>query len=237
MEQRNDGERVRVEQTLNLIAECEHSLFENSPVMMHSIDEAGNLVKVNQRWLETMRYQGDEVLGRRSTDFLTEVSQAQALAHTLPLFWRVGESHSIGYGPVRQDGRVIDVLLDAIAIERTSGSRLTLATLYDPGDFTQWQQATTTIKAIQGLVLAHHDFERIRSTGGPGDQPETAQVLLRELLPVTQDVLMNLRILANLEEERLHGPQSRYRELQLAETIWTALSDLASHMDQPPTSG
>src|SRR5262249_21620416 len=45
------------------------SLYDNTPVMMHSLDEKGCLLEVNQFWLETMGYERHEVIGRPVVDF------------------------------------------------------------------------------------------------------------------------------------------------------------------------
>ena len=39
-------------------------VFNRAPVMMHSVDREGRLAKVNRRWLRTLGYRRDEVLGR-----------------------------------------------------------------------------------------------------------------------------------------------------------------------------
>ena len=63
------------------------TLFENAPVMLHSIDEGGKLLKVNRSWTETLGYEKDEVLGHKSTEFLADESRQRATKDTLPLFW------------------------------------------------------------------------------------------------------------------------------------------------------
>ena len=99
--------RDRLERALTLVKECYDNLFEQSPVMLHSIDQYWRLVGVNRKWLETLGYEAGDVLGRRSIDFLSEDSRAVAVSETLPLFWRTGSARSIGYEMVRKDGRVL----------------------------------------------------------------------------------------------------------------------------------
>ena len=88
------------------------AVFDSAPVMLHSIDKDGRLVKVNRRWLAELGYKESEVLGRPSIDFLTDESRARIVSETLPLFWRTGSAHSIGYRIVKKDGQVKDVLMD-----------------------------------------------------------------------------------------------------------------------------
>ncbi|MCI0798986.1 MAG: PAS domain S-box protein, partial [Chloroflexi bacterium] len=56
----NQG-RQQIQRTLEMVKECTQILFDHAPVMMHSINEDGALLNVNQRWSETMGYQAHEV--------------------------------------------------------------------------------------------------------------------------------------------------------------------------------
>ncbi len=136
-------------------------VFDRAPVMMHAIDKDGRLVKVNRLWLQKLGYTREEVLGRRSTDFLTEESRARAVNDTLPLFWRVGSARSVGYQFVRKDGRVIDVLLDADVSRDERGQLVTLAVLRDNHDLVQWRQASAILTAIRELGRIRSDYEAV----------------------------------------------------------------------------
>ena len=98
-----------IQKALRVVKQSIDILFDRAPVMIHSIDRGGRLVKVNRRWLETLGYERDEVLGRKSIEFLTEESRAWALKDTLPLFWHIGSARSIAYRYLKKDGRVLDV--------------------------------------------------------------------------------------------------------------------------------
>jgi PAS domain S-box-containing protein len=39
------------------------SLYQNTPMMMHSIDVNGSLLSVSNSWLEKLEYSRDEVIG------------------------------------------------------------------------------------------------------------------------------------------------------------------------------
>ena len=54
------------------------SLFDDTPVMLHSADPDGRLIDVNRHWLEVMGYGRDEVLGAEVTGFLTDESRRRA---------------------------------------------------------------------------------------------------------------------------------------------------------------
>ncbi len=97
-------------------------LIAKLPVMFHSLDESGRIVAVSDVWLEKLGYERGEVLGRKSTDFLTETSRAYALAVSLPRFFRSGTADAVPYQFVRRDGTVLDILLSAHAIRDDGGS-------------------------------------------------------------------------------------------------------------------
>lgn len=46
------------------------SLFEHAPVAYQSLDENGNLIAVNDAWLETVDYSEVDVIGKNFSDFL-----------------------------------------------------------------------------------------------------------------------------------------------------------------------
>ena len=86
-----------------------------TPAMLHSIDEKGLLASVSDAWLAKLGYTRDEVLGRRSSDFLTVESREHAVRNVLPEFFRSGRCDNMQYQTVCKDGSVIDVLLSAVS--------------------------------------------------------------------------------------------------------------------------
>ncbi len=97
------------------------SLYNHTPVMMHSINQEGYLVNVNDYWLATLGYERDEVIGQRSTDYLTPDSQRHAQEVVLPEFFRKGFINNAEYQMVKKNGEVIDVLISAIAQYNETG--------------------------------------------------------------------------------------------------------------------
>ncbi|RYZ47111.1 MAG: PAS domain S-box protein, partial [Myxococcaceae bacterium] len=97
------------------------SLYNNTPVMMHSIDQQGRLISVSDRWLTTLGYEREEVLGHDSVDFLTPESRRYAREVILPEYFRTGACWNVPYQLVKKGGQPIDVLLSAIAEQDSSG--------------------------------------------------------------------------------------------------------------------
>lgn len=85
-----------------------------TPAMLHSIDTEGRLISVSDAWLAKLGYTRDEVIGRRSSEFLTPPSREHAVKNVLPEFFRTGRCDNVEYQMVCKDGSVIDVLLSAV---------------------------------------------------------------------------------------------------------------------------
>jgi len=115
-------ERKQAEQALRESEERYRSLYQNTPVMMHSIDPDGRLVSVNDHWVNTLGYERSEVIGRRSIEFLTEVSRNYATQVAFPEFFKAGGvAKEVKYQFVKKSGEVLDMLLSGVAERNESG--------------------------------------------------------------------------------------------------------------------
>ena len=90
-------------------------LYRSTPAMLHTVDRDGNIVTVTDHWLQKLGYQRDEVVGRPITDFLTKVDQHRFTAGRLKELMLQGEFKNDARQLVTKDGRVIDLLVSAIA--------------------------------------------------------------------------------------------------------------------------
>ena len=125
-------ERKRAEDGWRVSEERYRSLYDNTPAMMHSIDRAGRLISVSNLWLETLGYQRSEVIGRRSSDFLTPQSRRFAEEVVLPDFFETGVCKDVPYEFLTKNGETINVLLSAIAVRDQTGNMTgSLAVLND----------------------------------------------------------------------------------------------------------
>ena len=90
-------------------------LYRSTPAMLHTVDRDGNIVTVTDHWLQKLGYQRDEVVGRPITDFLTKTDQQRFTAGRLKELMLQGEFNNDARQLVTKDGRVIDLLVSAIA--------------------------------------------------------------------------------------------------------------------------
>ncbi len=108
------------------------TLYQRTPAILHSIDANGNLVNVSDLWLKTLGYERDEVIGRKSWDFLTERSRQFALDEVLPAFFLTGSCFDVPYEFVAKNGRILNMRLSAIAeTDEATGAVRSLAVMED----------------------------------------------------------------------------------------------------------
>ena len=95
-------------------------LFDKAPIGYQSIDGNGNLLEVNETWLEMMGYQENEVLGRWFGEFLTPES-----ANSFNSKCRDFQSETTlqaEFEMIRKDGSVIRIHLQGRIGNTTSGA-------------------------------------------------------------------------------------------------------------------
>lgn len=119
---RDIGQRLRLERALAEREQQFRALYDRTPAMLQSIDAEGRLLSVSDAWLAHLGYAREEVIGRRSVDFLSPESRRFALEQVLPAFFRDGRNHGVPYQMVRRDGSLIDVRLSSV-LERDADGR------------------------------------------------------------------------------------------------------------------
>ena len=88
-------DRVKAERALRESDERLEFLYSKIPTMLHSIDREGRIVQVSDRWLDALRYPREEIIGRKSVEFLTEESRRYSETVALPEFWRTGKARGV----------------------------------------------------------------------------------------------------------------------------------------------
>jgi len=139
-----------------------------TPAMLHSIDEKGLLISVSDAWLAKLGYARDEVVGRRSSDFLTAESREHAVRNVLPEFFRRGRCDNVQYQMVCKDGSVIDVLLSAVLDNDPLGhGRMSRAVITDVTALKQTKRQLAESEArYRGLVEDQSELISLASPEG-----------------------------------------------------------------------
>lgn len=145
--------RKQAEQALKASEARYRSLYNNTPVMLHSIDQEGKLISVSEYWLSFLEYDRQEVIGRRLTDFLTDSSRKYATEKILPKFFETGFCKDVPYQFIKKNGEVADVLLSATAEKDAAGKMIrSLAVMVDVTERLRTERERQVIyEIIQGV--------------------------------------------------------------------------------------
>lgn len=123
---RDITERMSAERALRQSEFRFRQIYENAPVMIHSIDEDRTIRDVNNRWLTVMGYPRNEIVGRK-LDFVMTPESSNRLAAEWQQFWRIGKVTEMPFHFVRKDGNIIDVLVDAVATDDPMHGRVSIS--------------------------------------------------------------------------------------------------------------
>jgi len=120
----------------NHAPECEGAsrlgvLFDQAPVMMHSIDHQGRFVDVNQAWLAGTGYSREEVLGNTPAFLMDPESARRSLEREIPRFWSQGQARGVSYTWRRKDGASMEVAIDATVTTLPDGRQVSLSVVRD----------------------------------------------------------------------------------------------------------
>jgi PAS domain S-box-containing protein len=195
--------------------------FRKAPTMLHSINREGRLVDVSELWLRKLGYTREEVLGRPSTDFLTEESARYAREVVLPEFFRTGRCE-VEYQMVRKDGEVFPVRLRGIAERDESGVILhSVAALEDLTEQRMLEKRMLDAQKLDSLGLMAggiaHDFNNLLVSILGNAQIAFAQVRDQpDALASITDIVTAARRAADLCRHLLaYSGKSRMQEEQL----------------------
>ncbi len=135
------------------------TLYNNTPVMLHSIDADMRIINVSDYWLSKMGYSREEVLGKRSSDFMTPESREITINESLPKFIRDGKVDSFAIQMVTKSGELLDILLSAIAQYDEPGKfKQSLSVLID---ITERNRLDTELhKTLEDLGRSNADLEQ-----------------------------------------------------------------------------
>lgn len=89
------------------------TLYNQTPVMLHSIDSEGHLLEVNDHWLKKMGYMRKEVIGKKSTAFMTPETKYFVNDKLRPEFFKSGLARNAPMGFITKDGEIIETLCSA----------------------------------------------------------------------------------------------------------------------------
>lgn len=192
------------------------ALFAAAPILMHSIDDKGVLLEVSRFWADKLGYARDEMVGRKSVEFLTDPSREYATSTVLPEFFRAGSIYNIPYDFVRKDGSTIPVLMSAIAqYDQAGGFMRSLAVMFDNTEATRVEtelRQKQRADAIGGLVAGvAHDFNNLLAViqgnleflENDPDDPDRAEFIASALSSARRGATLTQQLLTYGRKARL----------------------------------
>jgi PAS domain S-box-containing protein len=94
--------------------------WDNSPMMMHAIDHNGRITHVSRKWLETLQYSSEEVIGKRSVEFLAREHTEEGISAIRNII-SGGEPTLLPTVFLKKDGERVEVEIYANGISNASG--------------------------------------------------------------------------------------------------------------------
>ena len=129
---REISRRKKAEKELRLGEKRYRNIYHKTPVMLHSIDVEGRIIRVSDHWLEVMGYRREEVIGRELVSFYTPESRHYALNTIFPQFFKTGFNKDIPYTFVKKNNELIDIMLSCYGERDEAGNiKRTLAVSVD----------------------------------------------------------------------------------------------------------
>ncbi len=111
----------QTELTLHKTERRYRDLYNNTPVMLCSMDRDNRITSASNLWLETLGYRRDEVIGRNFLDFFAPESQRDAVEITLPEFYHGGQMKNRPFEWKTREGKKKNIRLSAIAQKDEQG--------------------------------------------------------------------------------------------------------------------
>jgi len=100
------------------------ALYNNTPIMMHSVDANGCLLDVNEFWLQTMGYERSEVIGRPVVNFAPPEYQSYLRDELLPRLARQGFVKDVEVQGSKKNGERVDLQVSSVVKQDACGKYL-----------------------------------------------------------------------------------------------------------------
>ncbi len=206
--------RKRAEKQLRISEERYRHIYHKTPVMLHSIDTEGKIIRVSDHWVEIMGYDRTEVIGKNLTDFFTTESRKYALSIIFPRFFSTGFCKDIPYTMIKKNNEKMDILLSCYGVRNLDGE--VIRSLAVSVDVTEKNRAQKDLQAAKEK-LAQYSLDLEKQVNKRTAQLEKARNNLKNL---------SKNIIASQEREKeqvareLHDHLGQVLTALRIDTVW-----------------
>lgn len=206
-----------LEQTIKLVNQSEdrfQSLFHEAPLGYQSLDSEGNILNVNQRWVEIIGYAAQEVIGKWFGDFLAE-KHVEDFPHRFAQFKEKGAIHS-EFIVIHKNGQQLIIAFDGKVAYHPDGTfKQTHCILKD---------ITKQVQAEEALRASEERYKTILKTAMNGFWILDSKGIIKE-------VNASYCVMSGYSENELIG--MNISELDIDET----LEDVEAHIAKIESRG
>ena len=135
------------------------SLYDNTPVMMHSLDGNGCLLEVNQFWLDTLGYERSEVIGKPVVNFASPEFRDIVKNVVMPSLARDGFIKDVEVQGLKKNGDTVDLVASSIVRRDAAGGFLYSQTFLV--DITEQRRAQRESTYLQEELQSELNFEEL----------------------------------------------------------------------------
>jgi len=151
--------RKKAEKELRLSEERYRHIYHKTPVMLHSIDIEGQIIRVSDHWVEVMGYKREEAIGEQLIDFFTPESKKYAMDVIFPRFFSTGFCKDVPYTYIKKNGEKMDIMLSCYGVRDENGAiKRSLAVSVDVTEKNRTQEDLQIAK--EKLSQYSHDLEQ-----------------------------------------------------------------------------
>jgi PAS domain S-box-containing protein len=222
---RDITERERARRALAESEQRYRSLYNRTPVMMHSTDDEGRLISVSDKWCAILGHEREAVLGQPATMVMTPAGREAFLGEIMPRLRREEHVEGVECQLVSSRGRVLDTLVSGL-VERDAAGGFQRH-LFVINDITQQKALQAQLLQAQKMEAVGqlaggiaHDFNNllmvvIGNLDLPGEPmpPEIRQAIDRALRAAERGTALTRRLLAFSRMQHLSPAQFDMNQL------------------------
>ncbi len=204
-------------------------LFHNAPMPYQSLDANGNILDVNEKWLQTLGYSKKEVIGRSFNDFMAPDPAKPFNTHFNQLKQQ-GVLHNIEFKILKKDGSTLFAALDGEIF--TNGEGQIVRTLCMFRDITRQKELDRMLRHSH-TILEEQVLKRTKELREKaGEQQKTLQTLEQKSMDL-HDANIALNVL--LDQGRKAKQELEMKILEnIKELVFPYLDELDMELIDKP---